>query len=256
MKREIYSLANEELALLIGNLHQSLVDEKIPYIIVGGVATQAHILSRLQKKTGKTLSELCEDPSLRLQDFVRATDDVDLAIDPKIEDEIGRIETGKKIGGVLKKIDGKECIPPSQEHILRYHLARHGIKRPIFQISRDGEIDYDRAISFNIGLNRSDLEGLDPQFYDLFIEEGQELKMPFDDNYNLVARVIRPEHLLACKTAKFRAKDTMDLHNLADIMRESGENIDLDEMKKILLPNYVDNYHRFLDLAKLEDTSQ
>ena len=105
----------------------------------------------------------------------------------------------------------------------------------------------------NIGRKKSDLKNLDSEFYDKFVEEGQETIIPYNSEFNLTTRVIKPEHLLASKISKFRAKDTMDLHIIADCMTHTGEKIDLLEIKDLLFPYYEDNYHRFLDLAKLKD---
>jgi len=253
MKREIYNLSDEELAYLIGNLDEKMNAEKIPYIIVGGTAVQAQVLKRLHQKTGRTLAELAEDSKIRLQDYVRSTDDVDLAISSRIERERGEVDFAKKIFGVLESLAVPEAISPSGEYILGYQLVRKGIKRPVFQIYIDEETNDERRLALNIGRNPRDLENLDSQHYDEFIERGEEIVLPYNSDFTLRMRVIRPEHLLASKVSKFRAKDTMDIHTLADLMREGGEEIDFNEMRRLLLPEYTRNYERFLDLVNLED---
>jgi len=253
MKREIYNLADEELAFLVSNLHEQMGKKGMPYILVGGTAVQAHTLSRLQRKTGKTLAELAEDPSIRLQDYVRSTDDVDLAIHSGVEGRAGRTAVGKMIFGILDELAVPEVISPSEDMILGYRLVRKGMKRPVFQVVIDGETDDERRLALNIGVNPADLENLDAKFYDEFVDAGQEVKMPYNRTFDVKTRVIKPEHLIASKVAKFRAKDTMDVHGLVDLMVEMGETPDLAEIKRLLLPDHEINYQRFLGLTKLTD---
>lgn len=252
MKRELYDLTDEEFAFFTNHLNDQLNEKKIPYVLVGGTAVQAHVLSRLCSKTGKTLEQIISDPNIRVQDFIRATDDIDIALDSSVVKEKGDTLFAKEIMDVFDGIKG-EYFSPSEEHIFEYQLIRRGIKRPIFQISVDGETDNEQIISMNVGRYKSDLYNLDSKYYDKFVEEGENILIPYSLNFNLSLRVIRPEHLLASKISKFRAKDTMDMHILADCMTENREKIDLSEIRRLLLPDYEDNYNRFLELAKLED---
>jgi len=252
MKRELYDLTDEEFAYFADNLNKQMNEKKISYVLVGGTAVQAHVLKRLCAKTGKNLEQLIADPNIRIQDFVRATDDIDLALDSSINREKGETVFAKEIMGVFDKLKG-EYFSPSDEHILEYQLVRRGIKRPVFQIYVDGETNDEQLIALNVGRYKSDLNNLDSKYYDKFVKKGQEISIPFSNNFNIDLRVIKPEHLIASKISKFRAKDTMDLHTLADCMAVNKEKINLKEVKEILLPDYEDNYHRFLELAKLKD---
>ena len=252
-KRELYNLGDEELLYLVHNLGKQMSKEEMPYLLVGGTAVQAHILKRLHERTGKTLSQLVEDPEIRLQDYIRSTDDIDLAIHSSVVRQLGDVEFGKRINRILDGLTNGEVISPSEEHILDYSLARRGIQRPVFQISVDSETDTNMQIAMNIGRKPEDLHGLDEKFYDGFINEGQEVSIPYNDKFTLRTRIIKPEHLLASKIAQFRPKDTMDLHNLSDMMREGDETLDLTEIKGILLPEYSINYGRFLEVSKIED---
>jgi hypothetical protein len=255
MKRELYNLTDEQLSFLVTTLDKEMHEEGMQYIVVGGVAVQAHMLKRLHEKTGMTLVQLAENPEMRLQDYIRSTDDVDLAIDSSIQGSLGEVETAKKIFKVQEGMAVPEVISPSGESILGYTLARKGLQRPIFQVYLDGETDDDSRVTLNIGRNTSGLHNLDKQFYDIFVKYGEEIFIPYNERFELKTRVISPAHLFASKIAKFRAKDTMDIHNLADLMRGSGEEIDLSEIKRLVLPDHEINYVRFLGLTKLYDTN-
>ena len=254
MKRELYMLSDEELAYFVDNLHRQIEKEGMPYVLVGGTAVQVHVLKRLSNKTGKNLSELVSTEGVRLQDYIRPTDDVDLAISSSVLETYGEVDFAKKVNKVLDGLERKEVISPSEEFLLGYRLIRKGVKRPRFQIYVDDKGDDKMQIALNIGRNKKDLQNLDSKNYDFFVGGGQLLNIPFNEGFSINTRVIKPEHLIASKIAKFRAKDTMDIHNLADLMRDCGEELNLSEIKKLLLPNYERNYERFLDLVNLSDT--
>ena len=256
MKRELYNLTDEEFAYFVSNLHKQMEAEKLPYVLVGGAAVQAHVLDRMCRKTGKNISQLVSAPDVRLHDYFRSTDDIDLAVDSSVATRHGDIEFAKIISRVLDKLqvrEGSERLSPSEEHFLAYVLQRGGMKRSVFQVYVDGETDGDSMITINVGRSPRDLENLDSKFYDVFVREGQVIEISYCPGFTLTSRVIKPEHLLASKISKFRIKDTMDMHSLADIIAECGETVDVGEIKRLLLPRYEINYHRFLSLANLED---
>jgi hypothetical protein len=255
MKRELYTLADEELGYFVNNLHEQMEKEHIPYVLVGGTAVQTHVLKRLIYKTGKNLSELVLTNEIRLQDYLRGTDDVDLAISSYVLEKEGDINFAKKVNKVLDRLDVKEVISPSEEFLLGYKLIRRGIKRPCFQVYVDEDRDDEMQIAMNIGRNKKDLQNLDFENYDVFVDGGQLIQLPFNEYFSINTRVIKPEHLIVSKIAKFRAKDTMDLHSLSDLMRDCKEDLDLFQIKKFLLPNYERNYRRFLELVNLSDDS-
>ena len=250
MKRALYDLTNEEFAYFANKLCEQLNEREIKYILVGGTAVQAHVLGRLCNQNGKNLEELVLDPKIRIQDYVRATDDIDLAIESSISSKNGDFVFARKMKEIFSGIAG-EYIPPSEEYILKYTVARQGIKRPIFQIHIDGETNDEQRISLNIGRNKSDLYNLDVNNYDRFINEGQKVTIPFSSKFDLNLKIIKPEHLIASKASKFRAKDTKDIYTVVESMAKSGEKIDLVEIKKLMLPKYEKNYRQFLELIKL-----
>jgi hypothetical protein len=251
-KRQVYNLADEEFAFFVNKLHEQLQREKIPYVLVGGVAVQAHVLKRLHEKTGKSLIDLANDPNMRLQDFVRSTDDIDLSVHSYIENNNGEERYANKINNVLEGLVVPEVVSPSDDLILGYRLVRRGISRPVYQVYVFDETDDEQRIALNIGRNKKDLQDLEADNYDFFVESGETMTLPYAGDFDISMRIIKPEHLLAAKTAKFRPKDTMDMHNLVNVMIANGEVLDLGEMRRLLLPTYAQNFHRFLDLTKLE----
>jgi|TARA_B100001971_G_C18167721_1_gene525231 hypothetical protein len=252
MKRELYNLGDQEFGTFVNVLHQSLEKAELPYIFVGGTAIQAHILKRICNRERKTLTELL-DSGFRLQDYIRSTDDVDLAVDSNIVSEQGDEGFRKKLYNALEDVNSFEGISPYEDHILKFPLYRKGMKRPVFDVSIDDETNPDEKIALNVGRATSDIQGIDSTYYNKFFNGGQIIEFPYNDSITISGRYINPTDLLASKISKFRAKDAMDMHNLVDIMRDDGEFIDLDKIRTTLGPKYSKNYHRFLELAQLED---
>jgi len=270
-KRELYDVSDEEFAYFLNAAHGELGRENMPYIFVGGTAVQLQCAKRLCDIHGVDISTLASEPKLqskdvlRLQDHIRATDDVDLALASSVYEQGSSSPTQESNGTVSERdvlfynrvgrvLDGlqREAISPSEEHILDYRIHRRGVKRPVFQVYVDGEGGDEQLIAMNLSRQPSDLKSLEDVHYDEFVERGETLAIPYNPDFNINARVISPTDLLAAKTAKFRAKDTMDLHSLADLMRANGEEVDVEGMRRILGPEYEHNLQRFISIMNAE----
>lgn len=246
MKRALYSLADEEFAFLVDRVGEELRKREIPHIFVGGTAIQAHLLDRFVEKYGLDIASLASGEQLRLQDYLRCTDDVDLALQ-FARDATDEKEVARRITDLCSAVGG-EILSKTENNIFEYGIERKGIKRPIFSVSVDGERK--ERIALNISRKSSDLRNLESRFYNEFIENGQELTVPYAPGFNLRVRVPKPEHVLATKISHFRAKDTMDMQNLVALMRATGEEVDLEEIKRILLPEHTRKYEKFLSLIE------
>jgi hypothetical protein len=144
-----------------------------------------------------------------------------------------------------------EYISGTENHIFEYDLARKGIKRPVFNISVDGELK--ERLYLNISRKPSDLFRLDTSLYNEFIQNGSELVIPYSNGWSFNIRVPKIEHVLATKISHFRAKDAMDLQNLYGVLYDSNEEIDFKELERILLPVYEVNLERFKSLVGIAD---
>ena len=146
MKRALYSLENEEFVFLINKLREQFEKRKIQHTFVGGTAVQAHILDRLTKKYESDIVSLISNDNVRLQDYIRATDDIDLALGLEGQDPI---ESAKKVKEICKAVEG-EHLSDTGNYIFNFNLERTGAKRPIFGVTIDGESG--EAIALNISL--------------------------------------------------------------------------------------------------------
>ena len=242
MKRKLYDLTDEPFAMFVNRVGEVLRDEGINHNIVGGVAVQSYALKLLIDKYGGNVLSLIERPEVRIQDYIRSTDDVDVAMELK-GDEGERI---LRIKELLPQFNFDE-VAPTGESIVEVKPARIGISRPTFRVYVDGQGSDDQMIAMNIGRGRNgSLRGFHNGWYSELIKGSRSLNVPYCEGFDVAVNVPRLEHLLATKIAGSRAKDLMDIHNLAQLAKEAGVNLDHGEMSKMLLPDYEDSYLRFL----------
>lgn len=249
MKRALYNITDEEFAYFVNEIGKGFDEQTIPYVFVGGTATQMHIIKRLYNIHKQDINTMAED--VRLQDYLRSTDDIDVALSSGVYngDNIRYIEKINKFQDFLNQ----EVISPTEEHVVKYESVRKGAKRPVFQIHVDDKTDDEKRIALNISRRPQDLVNLESKFYQFFVDNGKRVEVPYNQNLNINVKVINPIHLLAAKISHFRAKDTMDIHNLVDLMRDNNEQIDFGKIKEILGVNYSANFERFLSLIKPKD---
>ncbi len=263
MKRPVYDLTDDEFATLLVRTHDCFSNAGIPYMFVGGVAIQAHNAFYLTNSHRKPLKELTKDPSFRVQDFFRATDDVDITL--KKGSECSDIDFAKRILGVLAEISEEhDYLSPTDSHVITIVPYRTGVARPIFNLGKDvksGErLDPERVVSFNIYQGpkpigdkvSSDFEGV---HYDEFLERAVICEIPYGNTSKLVLRVKKPEDLLATKIVRGRDKDWTDILSLYRNSQQSGNPIDLGVVESLLCSPHskyqvpdmalVDRYERF-----------
>jgi hypothetical protein len=229
-----------------------LKDEGITHNVVGGVGIQSYLLNMLTKKTGRRVTNILGDESIRVQDYIRGTDDVDVAL--KLEgDDMAKM---RRIKGIISRL-GYEDISPCGEHIIEVKPERVGASRPTFRVYVNGEGSEEDVIAMNISRGQNgDLHRLDQLWYDKFLDGSREIVIPYCSGFDLKVNVPQLEHLLAPKIAHSRPKDLMDTQNIAELARETGVGLDFKEMERILLPKHDDNYRLFLSLgysAELEN---
>ncbi len=273
MKKEIYSLADEEFVTLLDRTHRAFEKNAVPYMLVGGVAIQAHIIQYLCK-TGKTLLDLIKDPNFRMQDHLRATDDIDITLKGNGEDEIA---FANRLYNVLDDIVGKKegeeegvFFSPTRNHLISIALSRKGLSRPIFRLGVDKEPDPESIVSFNLYKGAKDtnerwgqeIRDFESKFYYVFMDRAMEVEVPYcsgqEEKINL--RVKKPEDLIATKLIRGRPKDINDILSLANHSEEAEMPIDYDAVRDILCSNdprynkpnlaFVEKYEWFIDMLK------
>jgi len=105
MEKGLFTLAQQDFALFLNRLARGLNNEHIEYILVGGIAVQAHVANALTTQYKNPLLDLeGKVENLRLQDNFRATDDVNICL------REGNIQDAKKVlialEYVVKESDG------------------------------------------------------------------------------------------------------------------------------------------------------
>ncbi len=244
MKRQLYDLTDEPFAMMVNRVGTVLREEGIKHNIVGGAAVQSYILHMLTKKYNENICGLNYNPNVRIQDYIRSTDDVDLALELEEESDTEKV---KRINKILPKF-AFEDIAPCGEYIVEVRSERIGASRPTFRIYIDGKGSQEEVVAMNVNRGKGgDIRNLEDKWYNKIIGDSQELVISYNPNYELRVVVPKLEHLLVEKIAGSRAKDLMDNKNLADLSKEVGRELDFSEMKSMLLPINERNYFRFLE---------
>lgn len=233
MKRALFDVVDEDFIVFLSRVSEQINRDGRQGVLVGGSAVQVHLANFLTQLARKPLDEVYMAGDIRTQDYIRATDDVDVSF--KIPASVSEepVERAKYVLEVLRGIEG-EVISPSENNIFGYSTQRRGVKRPIFGISRDGETDPNRQIMMNVSTRDSELQDLDPNYNGVFIEGGETIALPYSRLYTPSLRVIRLEHLIATKMAKSRPKDVMDVANLIELANKVGRTPNREEVEHIL----------------------
>lgn len=271
MKKALYSLADEEFATLLARTHSALKEAEIPYMFVGGVATQAHVSNYLCKKHGKTVMDFVDSPTFRIQDHLRATDDVDITLDVRRLD--GNVASANKIIYVLDKIVAEQgtYVSPTGNHLVSLVLERKGVRRPVFKLALDKDAtDPDKVASFNFYLGPddtndrwgSDIRDFEKENYFDFMNRGVELEIPYFESRTIALRVKKVEDLLATKIIRAREKDWNDILALARHSADAGMPINYEELRRVICKDmtgcnkphisFVEKFDEFMRLKDLE----
>lgn len=243
MKRELYDLTDEPFLMFANRIGKVLKEEGIRHNLVGGVAVQSYLLNMLCKKHNASVQDLLLNHGVRVQDYVRSTDDIDLALLLDEQDDIDKI---RRITAFVERLPFEE-IDPHEQSVVEVRAARYGASRPTFRVYVDGRGSDQDVLAMNIGRGQKDaLKNIENTWYSTFIEQSQSLMVSYNGKYALSVQVPRLEHLIATKVAASRAKDLMDNKNLADLAKDLRVSLDFSEMEAVLLPAHIDRYADFL----------
>lgn len=272
MKRALYDLTDEEFALLVDRMVISLDQSVIPFMFVGGIASQTYIASALCKKYRKNLLELAESNDFRVQDYLRATDDLDITLDPrKIQGEQGEITFNQKILDALKNVvsDGGVYTSLSGNHLVNIAIERMGLKRPVFRLGLDTDAnDPEKTSSVNFYSgpedtnNRwsGDVISFEKQHYFDFMKDVQRVSIPYASGRSLIVPVKKLEHLIATKIVRSREKDWSDVIGLTKYNEMAGIPVSYDEVRSVLATpitgsgqshlSFTEKFDKFMELKK------
>lgn len=270
MKRPLYTIADEEFATLLDRADAAFRAKGIKYMIVGGVATQAHLINYLCKD-GKKLVDFVNDPDFRLQDHLRATDDIDITLNPrKNGEEYDKVEFASKIYSVLESIVDKDgmFMSPTENHLVSISLERKGISRPIFRLGLDDDKDPEKVTSLNFYRGSDDtnerwgkdIQEFENRFYYQVMDRAEDVKIPFCQKKDIILKVEKAEDLIATKLVRGREKDWNDILSLVNHSEAAGTPIDYKVIEKVLcsvdpknertyLP-FVEKYEQFMQHIK------
>lgn len=242
MKRQLYDLTDPAMFMFVDRIGKVLKEEGIPHNVVGGLAVQSYMLDMFSKKYNCSINDLVKNPDFRVQDYVRSTDDIDLALGID-GDDATKIN---KITRFLPKLDFED-IDPNEEAIIALKLLRKGAYRSTFLVVNDGVTSDENIIAMNISRGQEgDLHKLSHIWYNAFLENSQRLSLQYNDKHSTSVQVPKLEHLLSNKIAASRAKDLMDCSNLVTLLKDRKVQLDFEEMGRVLMPVYQDNFQSFL----------
>jgi hypothetical protein len=234
MKRALYNVSNEEFLALLERTDQAFRGKGLEHMFVGGVATQFHIANYLCSIYGLPFRELVESDRIRIQDHLRSTDDVDIAL----RMDGGDIDSAKRVSSVLNTIKG-EFFSPSEEDIIAVKSYREGHVRPQFRLEVNDNSDPDKVVSFNLyrraeDLRDGNLKEFEKKYYDEFMDRASDVTLPYFSGKNITLKLKSPEDLLATKIARGRDKDIGDALSLSRHSRAANAPISDEKVRNIL----------------------
>lgn len=237
MKRPLYTIAHEEFATLLDRTHKAFNEAGIELALVGGVAVQTHVAHALTRQHSAPLLTLFHQERIRLQDHLRATDDVDIAlripVDPFIQEPRDKdMREAQKILGAVDAIKGEGVhFSPGGEHLAYINLIRRGHSRPQFLLGLDAEGTRDKIASFNLyrgpaELDNADLKAFEAKTYGGAMDRAVVIPLSYAPGVTLPLRVKSAPDLLAVKIARGRPKDIGDALSLAHHLAAAGTPVD------------------------------
>lgn len=244
MKRALYSLDDEEFITFLGRTQDVLSQHEIPYAFVGGVASQAHIASALCKQNKRTLSEMSHSSDIRIQDYLRATDDVDITLDlRKFGNDPQDVLVTQRVVNAVKDIADDEIYSSPLQNVVAIKLERLGAKRPTFRLGLNEDADSpDSELSLNFYYGPQDTNARwSPQMIEFenihyypFFDSAQTIAIPYGETSVIPLRVKGLEALLATKIARARPKDWADIMSIYQYNTQAGVPVNVSEVERLL----------------------
>ena len=258
MKEHLYSLLDEEFYAGLMIVTNKFRDVGLNPVLVGGTATQAHILDLLSEHGKRSIDDLVKKGEVSAREEIRPTDVYDmwcLGADREV---------------IRKAVDSLDNYPVeiSPDHSYHTDVMRNGEKRPIIRVIGYGS---EATVRLNLLLKPKDLERLDPRWAEYFVKGAKQVDLKYG-KVHLRTMVTRPEHLVAANLSRNSPNDLHDIHALINTMESKGVEFDYHEVKKVLgleckkenprctdeecfeLFPFSDRYESFIDTRKSINT--
>jgi len=252
MEKGLFTLAQQDFALFLNRLARGLNNEHIEYILVGGIAVQAHVANALTTQYKNPLLDLeGKVENLRLQDNFRATDDVNICL------REGNIQDAKKVlialEYVVKESDGT-FYSPDEKGIVEIEQLRASHVNADFSLTMDGKNKRKLQVRFHRNERKAktagDLSELPEKLYEELFDNQIPLNILYhagseeDETKRLYLKVASPEDLIFIKLAQGRPKDIADITSLLMHRESAGLSIDEGRIRTVLSephPKYKQN---------------
>jgi hypothetical protein len=221
MKNAFYSLLDKDFYVGLKLVNEKFQEAGIrDLMLIGGTATQAHILGLMSDGGQKPIEVLVNKNEVSPRDRIRQTDDYDLSC---------LCDDPRKVLQAIRSLDKHE-VEYDRDNVFRTDVLRVGEKRPIVKVVSFGG---EAIVRMNLLSAPQDLERLDQAWFSYFVQNPSVTNLNYD-GIPLQMRVTKPEHLVSAKLARYAPKDMFDIHSLIDTMEEKGAKFNYAEVKKIL----------------------
>lgn len=234
MEKGLFTLTQPDFAFFLNRLSRGF--ENIDYILVGGVAVQAHIAHALTIQHQTTLIDLEKKlGNLRLQ----PTNDVNICLREK-----GDVEKAKDILRVCEYIgDNTEYFTLDENHVIKIRLTRSGTNNPDFGISIDDNPERVLNLRFHGNERKAKTAGvlneLPSELYSNLFDNIKGFQIPYctdsnGDEVKLPIKTTSLENLILIKLAQGRTRDIIDITSLLMHNKKAGLAIDGDKIRRVL----------------------
>ncbi|MDD5182405.1 MAG: hypothetical protein PHC66_04535 [Candidatus Nanoarchaeia archaeon] len=188
-----FTIVEPKLGGLINLIDEASQDSRVPYVIVGGTASQLNIANALYKDYGLTL----EDLSKKVTPYFRPTDDIDMA---------------------SKILDGREGIKDFRNTLIE--ISNRGYEVSFRAEKSDncfsGKLRYAKGQNgeARINFNIEKATGFSKDYYNQIVKRSHEIDIPYKGKQRVTANVIDINDLIVTKLDGLvagRQKDAQDL---------------------------------------------
>lgn len=210
MKEQSYTLLDDHYFGTLMSVLTVFEKNGYPPIIVGGVAVQAHTLALVGLENAAR--------------YLRKTDDYDMVI---------LDADGRKIIDTIESLDNESFI--TEDAIFSISISRAGKKRACLGVEYLNSEDEIKSfkIYLNISTKLEDLRYISPKQAEVMYGDATEVRIRhLRTAFELKAKVLLIEDLIATKLANGREKDIKDVNTLVRVAGEKGLLIDWDKTKE------------------------
>ncbi len=230
MKNPQYDILDAEYCFLMDRITKVFQEKGLNPAIVGGAAVQTHVANLLTKAYNKSLEDLFIDDDIRPQDFIRRTDDIDVAVyNPSLASQETMYRNS--ILDAVRALECKNVKSPDENDIYDIRVTRIGLKKPILLVESLNKVS---NIKMNIANCPSDLYILSNDKYLDMLENSKIIELNYNAGFKPRIRLYSLSDVIATKLSHKRAKDQFDLMVLGKCALMSKEPIDKQRILRLL----------------------